>query len=1009
MENTFRRPLVVVAGGVLLLWTGAAQGQGYAPAEAVRRMTVPDGLTVRVVASEPMIRQPVAIEFDDRGRLWGIQYLQYPNPSGLKRVQVDRYSRTVYDAVPPPPPRGPKGGDRITILEDTDGDGAADRAKDFLSGLNLATGLAFGHGGVFVLQVPYLLFYPDRNRDDVPDGDPEVLLSGFGMEDAHSVANSLTWGPDGWLYGLQGSTVTAHVRGSTFQQGVWRYHPLSQRFELFCEGGGNMWGLDYDAHGNLFASTNVGGSLMLHAVPGAYCWKSFGKHGPLHNPYTFGYFDHVEHRAHGAHEGHVAVGGLFYHADAFPERFRGQYISGDLLAHSVHWNRVERRGSTFRSSHAGDLLLANDTWFACTDLTLGPDGAVYVTDWHDKRTAHPDPDADWDRSNGRVYAIAAQGTKPIAQVHLESKSSAELVDLLSHPNVWYVRKARRLLADRRDPSVWPRLRVLALDQRTRSASEGIFKNGRLGLEALWALAASGGFDAKLAVALLDHPNEDIRVWTVRLLGDEGTLAPELGTRLTDLGGTDPSVLVRAQLASTAQRLPADQGLPIVERILRRDVDGDDPHIPLLLWWAVERHAVASAGLTLDRLASASAWESALNRRQILGRLMKRYAADGSQVGDESCARLLASAPSADGRRDLLTALDEGLRLRPRGADPKGARLAAVLGGPIETLWRQDRDDTTLIRLAARLGLRAARAHALSLATHRGAPEPARRALLGLLEELDERPDCGPLLTLVTGPETEAIQAAAFNVLKRDQDDRIVAALLAAYPSKGESWRSRARELLLSRKPWARAFLTAIDRGEIPGKDIPLDQLRSVALHQDSELDALVRKHWGRLKEGTPGEKLAEVRRLHNDLRAAPGNADRGRLVYQKHCAVCHRLFNEGNLVGPELTHANRADRDFLLISLVDPGAVIRKEYQSVIVSTRDGRILSGLIAEQTPSSVTIVGAKNERTNVPREAIEEMKDSPQSLMPADLYRQLTPDDLRDLFHYLQGDVVQKASR
>ncbi len=250
-----------------------AHAQGYAPAESPRHMTVPAGLTVELVAAEPLVRQPVAIEFDDRGRLWCIQYLQYPNPAGLNRAKVDRYSRTTYDRRPEPPPRGPKGADRVTILLDDDGDGRADRSHDFLSDLNLASGLAFGHGGVFVLQVPYLLFYADRDRDDRPDGDPDVLLTGFGMEDAHSVANSLTWGPDGWLYGCQGSTVTSNIRGIEFQQGVWRYHPITRRFELFCEGGGNSWGLDFDRHGNLFYSTNYGGYAMLHGVQGGYYWK----------------------------------------------------------------------------------------------------------------------------------------------------------------------------------------------------------------------------------------------------------------------------------------------------------------------------------------------------------------------------------------------------------------------------------------------------------------------------------------------------------------------------------------------------------------------------------------------------------------------------------------------------------------------------------------------------------------------------------------------------------------
>jgi hypothetical protein len=185
-----------------LIALGASLGrpQGYSPETAVVKMQLADGFTIKLVASEPPVRKPVAIEFDDRGRPWVIQYLQYPNPAGLTRVQVDRYSRTVYDRVPEPPPCGPKGADRITILEGINDEGRATKGKDFVKGLNLATGLAFGHGGVFVLQAPYLLFYPDRDGDDVPDGPPEVLLAGFGMEDASSVANSLTWGPDGWLY-----------------------------------------------------------------------------------------------------------------------------------------------------------------------------------------------------------------------------------------------------------------------------------------------------------------------------------------------------------------------------------------------------------------------------------------------------------------------------------------------------------------------------------------------------------------------------------------------------------------------------------------------------------------------------------------------------------------------------------------------------------------------------------------------------------------------------------------
>ncbi len=227
---------------ILAITAPPASSQGHAPQEAVKHMTTAKGLRVTLFAGEPEIRQPIFVKCDDSGRVWTIKYMQYPNPAGLERLKVDRWSRTVYNRVPDPPPHGPRGADKITILEDIDGDGRADRTKDFVGGLNLATGVEFGHGGVFVLNVPYLLFYPDKNRDDVPDADPEVLLTGFGMEDAQAMSNHLTWGPDGWLYGVNGSTTTCRIRGIEFQQGLWRYHPLTREFELFCEGGSNCYG-----------------------------------------------------------------------------------------------------------------------------------------------------------------------------------------------------------------------------------------------------------------------------------------------------------------------------------------------------------------------------------------------------------------------------------------------------------------------------------------------------------------------------------------------------------------------------------------------------------------------------------------------------------------------------------------------------------------------------------------------------------------------------------------------
>jgi putative membrane-bound dehydrogenase-like protein len=929
----------------------------------------------------------VAIEFDDSGRLWVIQYLQYPNPSGLKRVNVDRYSRTAYDRVPEPPPRGPQGADRITILEDVDGDGRIDRAHDFVSGLNLASGLAFGNNGVFVLQTPYLLFYADRDHDDRPDGDPEVLLAGFGMEDAHSVANSLTWGPDGWLYGLQGSTVTARVRGIEFQQGVWRYHPPSKRFEVFCEGGGNMWGLDFDRHGQLFASTNVGGFVMLHGVQGAYNWKSFGKHGPLHNPYAFGYFDHVRHSK--LSGGHVAVGGLFYEADALPQAWRGRYIAADLLDHSVHGHNVRGLGSTFQAEQAGDLLRANDTWFAPTDMVIGPDGRVYVADWHDRRTAHPDPDADWDRSNGRIFAIGSAGSKPLSQFdcNLTRKTNDELVGMLSRSNVWYRRKARRLLGERRAIEATDRLRQTALDG-----------SGGKALEALWALYSCSGLDQTTAVALLRHRVPEVRAWCVRLLGDEPRVSDEIALSLVALAATESDVRVRAQLASTARRLTPKFGLELVSKLLAHDEDVGDPHLPLLLWWAVEAHALTDLDDTLKRFTAQDAWQSRMCRSAILVRLIRRFAAVRNRECDNACAALLASAPSVELCSPLVIALDEAMQ--GRRADSITPELARRL---VEMAQREP-GDVALIRLAARLDHEPAIKRARAIVEDVNEAEPARAAMLDLLGELKDASSLPLLLELITHPNrtTSGLLTVAFGALARFQDDGIATALLNVYPHQVASWRSQACDLLLSRASWATAFLSAVDAGKIPARDVELEHLGRFATLRSADLAALVRKHWGVTRGATREEKLAEVRRLNNDLRAGSGDPERGRGLFRERCAVCHRFFGEGETLGPDLSFANRNDRDFLLISLVDPGGVVRKEYQAYQIATNDGRVLCGLIVEQTPETITLRDAKGVRIKVARSELDELKEADVSLMPESLYKEFSPQQLRDLFRFLQSE-------
>jgi putative membrane-bound dehydrogenase-like protein len=979
------RPIAFFAA-VLVLSAGRLAGQGFAPEDAVRRMRVPDGFTAQLVAAEPQIRQPLSITFDERGRLWVVQYLQYPNPAGLKPVKVDQYLRTVYDRVPAPPPHGPRGADRITILEDPDGAGRYRKAKDFVTGLNLVSGLAVGHGGAFVVQPPYLLFYPDRNGDDVPDGDPEILLTGFGMEDSHAVANSLQWGPDGWLYGAQGSTVTAKIRGIEFQQGIWRYHPRTREFELFSEGGGNTWGLDFDRHGNVIAGTNWGGFANLHQVQGGYYVKGFSKHGPLHNPYTFGYFDHVPYT--GFKGGHVTCGGIVYQGGSYPKEFEGRYIAGNLLANAVYWHEMKRKGSSFMARFGGDFLVANDTWFRPIDCLVGPDGSVYVADWYDKRANHVDPVDNWDRSNGRIYKIEAKGTRPVAPFNLARLPSNELVELLKHPNEWFCREARRVLSERLDPAVIPVLRRLVSENKDR-----------LALEALWALYVSGGFEEGFASGLFGHPNEDVRTWTVRLLGDARKVSPDIQARLVRMAQIEPSPVVRSQLACTCKRLPGKDGLPVVRELLKRQEDLDDPHIPLLLWWAVEAKADTDRDRVLALFDAPAFWRLPLVNRFIIERIGRRYLAEGGEPALAACSRLFDRAPGGTEIRLLVRGMEKAL---------EGRRLTTVppaLARPLDELWGKYGSDLTVVRFALRLGSPAAYDRAVQLVADARTPDAGRVGLIAALGQAGKADGVPVLLKVFADARGEAVRQAALAALQTYQDPQIADTILNLYPKLPAGLRARAQALLCGRPATALKFLQAVDTGRIAAKDIPLEQLQQVLLHNREPLNRLVEKHWGKVGKQTTGEKQARIASVQHMLRLGKGVPANGKVLFLKNCATCHTLFGEGNKVGPDLTSADRKDTRLLVMNVVDPSAVVRPEFVAVTVETTDGRVLNGLVVEATPDALTLVDAKNQRTVIARSLIEKdgLRPSPVSLMPEKLLEPLDDQQICDLFSYLQGEA------
>lgn len=989
---------------IFLLLVQPIFAAGLSPEVAQQQMKLPEGFTTTIVAHEPMIRQPLSMEFDERGRLWVLQYLQYPNPAGLKAVKQDQYLRTIWDRVPEPPPKGPKGIDRITILSKPDATGKYTEFKDFLNDLNLATGFCLGNNGVYVVQPPYLLFYADQNHDDQPDGDPTVLLSGFGMEDTHSYANSLQFGPDGWLYGAHGSTVTAKIKNPAkpeepvieFQQGIWRYHPVTKRFELFAEGGGNTYGLDFDQFGRCIAGTNYGGAAMLHQVQGAYYVKGFAKHGPLHNPNTYGYFDHVPYDKFKG--GHVTCGGVVYQADRYPAEMQNQYIAGNLLSNAIYWHKMQPKGSSFTATHGGDLMTTEDIWFRPVDCFQGPDGCIYVADWYDKRAAHLDPVDTWDKTSGRIYRIDYKQPAQLPEFDLRKKTSQELCDLLEHPNKWYRNVARRLLGERRDKSVLPRLH-----KQVQQA------NDRLNLESLWAANLIEPISDELFLANLNSKNEHLRAWLIRLIGDRYTPQSPLAEQnklhqpLMSVATNEKSPTVRSQLACTARRLGKHEAIPIAYAMAERMDDLTDPHIPHLIWWAIEEYMTHPRTI-IDTASHQSAvdvpWEAVMFKKFLAERFARRTVAADLKRGDLADTVTLLKVAKKSVLPELLKGINAALDGQP--AEPKNKTF--FVGQ--ESLLQAAKGNVDLERLLIRFNHDAAldRVH-LSL-KNSTLPDADVLKTVQYLGQLRWKESLPVLQHLFRTSKSDPVRSAAMLAVVGYQPPEFINEIWNEFPKMTGSLRSQALTLLFSKPETTLQVLTAVDGKKIDSKSIPVEQLRPVTDFKNEQIDQLILKHWGKIGAATPGEKQARITWLNIILSRGTGNKSHGKELFTKHCATCHQLFGEGQKIGPDLTTADRKNRGYLLAQIVDPSGYVRPEYVSFNVTTNSGRRLSGLVQDPTDTAVTLVNMvenKPVKTTVAKTDIDQMLPSAISLMPEKILDTFGDDDVRDLFAYLQTEA------
>ncbi|MFK7778360.1 MAG: c-type cytochrome [Gimesia sp.] len=961
-------------------------GEFFSPADSLKQFTVPEDLQIEQVLAEPNVKQPIFQNFDERGRMWVINYLQYPYPEGLRILSKDKHHRAVYDKTPLPPPHHERGADKITIHEDTNGDGKYDHHKTFLDGLNIASSFAKGRGGVWVLNPPYLLFYPDINNDDVPDGDPVVHLEGFGMEDTHSVVNSLRWGPDGWLYSSQGSTVSGKVKKPgqkekeaihSLGQLIWRYHPEKKIYEIFAEGGGNAFGVEFDQKGRLYSGHNGGNTRGFHYTQGSYYQKGFGKHGPLSNPYTFGYFQAMKH----AKVPRFTHNFVIYEADTLPKKYQGHLFGIEPLQGRIVESEITADGSSYQTVDLQRPVATTDKRFRPVDIKVGPDGAIYFCDMYEHQIGHGSHYAGQvEKGDGRIYRINAKGAKSVAPFDLGQKTSLELIAILDHPNKWYRQQALRLFGDRKDASVIPALKQKLFDTTGQGA-----------LEALWALNLSGGLDESVAKKSLHHSDPHVRAWTIRLLCDQNQVPPKIGQQLIALALTEPHVQVRSQLASSSKRLPAATGLPIAFNLLSRSEDLDDVHLPLILWWSLEKRVDKNRDALLAYFSKAEVWQYPLVEKYILERIMRRFASTSSRNDLMICAKLLESAPGKSHAEILMSGFETAMKGRSQASFPKALITAmSKYGGQS-------------ISLSIRQGDKSAIEKALNVVADSKADNQKRLDLIQIFGEV-KVPQCVPvLLEIIQSSSDLQMQIASISALQQYPNAIIGSVVTSQYPNMSDDLRGAAQTLVSIRKPWTIEFLTAIDTGKINKTTVSTETARKMTVYSDAQITDLISKHFGSISGATTAEMKKQITAYTQRLQTGKEEPDRyaGEKLFQKNCGKCHILFGEGGKIGPDLTAFKRDDVARMLVNIVNPSVEIREGFETYLIVTEDGRTVNGFLADQDNNVIVIRSADGQNITVERNNIDEMLPQKKSLMPEGLLDKLSEKEVRDLFSYLRS--------
>jgi uncharacterized protein len=971
------------------------------PEESVKHYQHPAGFELKLFASEPNFGgKPIAMNWDERGRLWVCVTVDYPNnmqPAG-------------------------QGHDKIVVCEDTDGDGVADKFSVFADRLSIPTSLAFGLGGVIVQQAPNTLFLKDTDGDGTADV-RQVLFTGWGTRDTHAGPSNLRYGPDGWYYGMVGySGFDGTVAGERhrFGQGFYRFKVEADgdkaakvtRLEFLRGTNNNSWGVGFSEDGLLFGSTANGCPSVFLAIPNRYYERVRGwSSSVLPSIAASNQFHPITEKVRQVdwHGGFTAAAGhALYTARAYPKEYwnKTAFVS-DPTGHLTATFVLEPNGSDFRARYGWNLVAGVDEWHAPIMADVGPDGNVWVLDWYNIIVQHnPTPQGFRtgrggayeselrDKKLGRVYRLVPTGQKA-DHTSLAGATDEQLVTALKNPTMLWRQHAQRLLVERRAVGVGAALAKLVTDPAVDDAGLNVGA-----IHALWTLGGLGltaertGPGAEAISIGLEHKSAAVRRAAVQVMPPTQLTGTKVIKCFELLEDPDPQVRLAA-LLTVSEIPPSETAGDHVATALLNQSNLDDRWLPDALTAAAAAHDLFFLKAAASKKLPAKAHAIVANTAEHLARRAPEKGLDGIAAAlasaDPKFAETVVAALAKGWPKGKTTALSpesekalaDLLPKLPAGSKGQLLRLAAAWGsrefekytGEVATTLTAEVADEKLSddrRVAA----------ARQLTEFRPVDAKVVEAVLDAI-------------TLRSSPAlaTGLVEAAGLSTTPE-----LGPAILSRYAGWSPAPRTAALRVLLARPDTTRVYLDAVEKGTVQLSELALDQKQALAAHPEARLAARAK---GLLAKGG-GLPNADRQKVIDELMPITkktGDATNGKAMFTKHCAACHQHSGEGNKIGPDLTGMAVHPKEELIVHVLDPSRSVEGNFRLYQVRMLDGKVLNGMLASETRTSVELIDSQAKKAVLLREDIESLTASTKSLMPDGFEKQMNPQELTDLLEFL----------